>query len=100
MSFQPCLRTFWRQLFAIEEIERSKLLQTLYWVLLFGFFLSFSEWISVGNMTIEAAAKFQHVCPPYFPSCGDFYFFDGWPQSYGQSLFYAGLTTLLALSAL
>ncbi|MGE0526924.1 MAG: hypothetical protein AB7P49_07675 [Bdellovibrionales bacterium] len=90
----------WRQFFAIDEIETSRFLQTVYWVLLFGFYLSFEDWISSPVVTRSAAQAGRHVCPPYFQNCEWLYFFDGWPHSYGQSTFYALLATLLSLSAI
>jgi hypothetical protein len=75
-------------------------LRHLYWVLLFGFFLSFNEWFGGQQVTVQAAQAGLHICLPYFQDCGRFYFLRGWPDSYGQSIFYAALSGTLALSAL
>src|SRR5256885_921448 len=93
------MKASWRRLFAIEEIERSSYLQSVYWVLLIGFFLTFNEWIASGTLTAQAVTAQRHVCLPYFQNCTGLYFLEGWPRSYDQGLFYSGLTTLLALSA-
>ena len=46
-----------RRWLAISEIEQSKILQALYWILLFGFFLSFNQWIS----TLHLGPSARHM---------------------------------------
>jgi hypothetical protein len=82
-----------------EEIEHSPYLQTVFWSLFVGFFLSFDEWISSPAVLISNFQRGFHVCPPYFLNCGEYYFFEGWPNSYGQAIFYSALSGCLILSA-
>src|SRR6478752_5979405 len=90
---------YFRRLFSVEEIENSKTLQILYWILLFGFYLSFQDWISSPAVTLSALKHGHYICLPYFQNCGRLYFFDGWPDSYGQAIFYGVLTAFLTGSA-
>jgi hypothetical protein len=93
------LRRAYRDLFSIDEIERSSCLQALYWALIFGFFLSFQSWISVDWAAKSEVARNLFVCPTYFPHCDRFYFFDAVPESYSQVFVFAILMGILTLSA-
>jgi hypothetical protein len=88
-----------RALFSTREIEESPFLQTLFWVLFIGFYLSFDEWINSSAILLSHLERGFHVCPTYFQNCGDLYFLEGWPESYGQAIFYSLLAGFLVLSA-
>lgn len=90
----------WSRFFHLHEIASSKSLRAIYWVLIFGLFLSFYDWMGARQITIEAALNGGHICPPYFRNCGDWYFFDSWPEGFGEPLFYALLAGTVAISAL
>ena len=90
----------YKRLFSIGEIEASRFLRSLYWVLLIGFVLSFYRWFESDSISLGAIAQGRHLCPPYFLDCGRLYFFDSLPRSYGSSLFFAGLHAMLIGSAL
>lgn len=93
------MRARYARIFSLQEIERSPFLQILYWVLLFGFFLSFRDWIAVDSITRTTADQGKHVCPPFFQDCARLYFLDLEPASYSQAAFFAGLFGFLTVSA-
>jgi hypothetical protein len=81
--------------FAIHEIEASKTLQLLYYVVSFSFFVTFYGWIERNFVSISAHLSGTNICPPYFPSCGEYYFIEALPLGYSQSAFYVFLFLLL-----
>lgn len=90
----------YQNLFGVNEIRQSPQLQAIYWILLTGFFLSFSQWIKLDSVTLQTAAEGRHVCLPWFQNCEALYFFHGEPLSYGQNTFYAFLAGIILASAL
>lgn len=64
----------YRSLFSIDEIERDRGLQRLYWALIAGFFISFIFWVSDRTVTLEAVQSGTHVCLPYFQNCESLFF--------------------------
>jgi hypothetical protein len=90
----------YNRLFSIDEIHSSKLLQSVYWLLLTGFFLSFAQWINHDTITLRSAEMGEHICLPYFQTCSSLFFFDTTPHSYGQNIWYALLATTLTASAI
>ena len=83
------------KLFKIDEIQDSKLLQIVFYVITFSFFTTFFSWASLRIISISYFLKGYHVCPPYFQSCGDYYFLEAQPYGYTQGLFYVLLFLLL-----
>lgn len=81
--------------FHIQEIENSKLLQLLFYCISFSFFVTFYGWISYSATTISSYINGTNVCPPYFLSCGKYYFLQGLPYGYTQGFFYVLLFLLL-----
>lgn len=89
----------YRRLFSIEEIERSRVLQQLYVVMLFGFLLTFYEWARNADTTVRAAAQGRHECWPFFPGCGDLAFTTPLPQGYSHNLLYMGWLAVILTAA-
>lgn len=89
------IRDRYHQLFGIEEIEHSQVLQWMFGAMLFFFFITFSNWIGSSLTTIETAAKGTEICWPYFQDCGRLYFLERLPNGYSQSTWYMGLYSIL-----
>lgn len=83
------------EIFGIKEIEESKILQFLFYAISFSFFATFNSWIGNGAVTVSNFLSNDYVCPPYFLSCGKFYFLEMLPLGYSQSFFYVCLYLLL-----
>jgi hypothetical protein len=81
------LRSRYRALFSIEEIEQQPIVQWSFGAMLFYFFVTFFTWINRSNITVETAQS-GPVCWPYFPNCGDFFFLHVLPYGYSQSTLY------------
>lgn len=90
----------YRRFFAIDEIETDPILQVLHFVLLIGFFISFSSWVLFDTVTLNAAEAGRHICLPYFQDCGSLYLWNASPWAYGQSIWYAFLSGFLCLSGI
>lgn len=86
--------------FKVEEIERSKFLQAMYWILLIGFVLAFREWMTNVQIDRQAFVSGEFVCPSYFRDCGLFYVLDALPRGSGIETLFAVLFGLLTASAL
>lgn len=71
-----------------SEIKKSNVLQWALSFLVFAYFLVFYSWIRQSNITLEVIDRLRYVCPPYFKSCGDWYFLEALPQGYSQTFFY------------
>ncbi|HEY4488205.1 MAG TPA: hypothetical protein VJB97_01690 [Candidatus Paceibacterota bacterium] len=80
------LRSVYRWLFSIEEIESNTTLQWLFGVLLLFFFVTFYQWSSSTVLSLAHATR--NVCWPHFPSCDALLFFSSSPYSYSQNIFY------------
>ncbi len=78
----------YRRTFGIKEIEESTLLHLLFYVISLSFFVTFYGWVEKSYVSVMTYVQGTHVCPPYFPSCGDFYFLEALPNGYSQSAFY------------
>lgn len=76
------------KLFAINEIEESKTLQVLFYAISASFFVTFCNWVENSTVSISSFLKGLYVCPPYFQTCGKYYFLEGLPYGYTQGLFY------------
>ncbi|MEK7627845.1 MAG: hypothetical protein AAB421_00295 [Patescibacteria group bacterium] len=90
------LKRRYYQFFAIQEIESSPVLQLLFYALSLSFFITFFGWVEKNFISISTYQNGLHVCPPYFPSCGEYLFLESLPYGYSQSAFY--LLLFLALS--
>jgi hypothetical protein len=91
-------RTYTR-LFSLDEVKDSPCLQWLYYILLISFFISFYGWISSPAVSTRTFANGEHVCPPYFPTCGEWYFLLDAPWGYSQAGFYVLLFLVLLAGA-
>ena len=89
------LRERYYRLFAIHEIEGSAILQLLFYVISLSFFVTFYGWVERGLISITTFEIGTHICPPYFPSCGNLYFLEALPYGYSQSAFYVFLFLVL-----
>ncbi len=92
---QKSLLRGYHRLFALHEIETSEILQLLYYVVSFSFFVTFFLWIERSVISISTFQSGGHVCPPYLPSCGEYYFLQALPYGYTQSAFYVFLFLVL-----
>ncbi|MBK7889883.1 MAG: hypothetical protein IPJ84_03270 [Bdellovibrionales bacterium] len=92
-------RNWYCRIFAVREIEESALLQYCHFAFLIGFWISFHEWIYLKHISLDSFARGDYACLPYFQNCGGLYFLTARPGGYTQSLFYAGLYSLIGLSA-
>lgn len=88
-------RAWYRRALGVREIEESALLQLLFYVITLSFFVTFYGWVEKSYVSITTYVQGTHVCPPYFPSCGDFYFLEALPYGYSQSAFYVFLFLVL-----
>jgi hypothetical protein len=79
----------------IKEIKDSKILKLLFYCLSFSFFVTFYHWISSNVATVNTFSAGKAICPPYFTSCGDYYFLQALPHGYSQSFFYVLLFLVL-----
>lgn len=91
----PSIRSRYYHFFGIHEIESSPILQLLFYVLSLSFFVTFYNWVERDLISISTFNAGTHVCPPYFLTCGDWYFLQSLPYGYSQSAFY--VTLFLAL---
>jgi len=90
--------SIYRHIFSIEEIEGSTVLQWVFGAMLFGVFLIFYGWVGDASVTVEAVILNNHICWPYFQSCGDWYFLSALPAGYSQTflyMFFFGLMLLI-----
>ena len=97
MSLDFLKNISYRKIFALEEIEQTKNLQYLYYIISASFFVTFFDWIKRSDISIKAFSDGLNVCPPYFQSCGKLYFLQDLPYGYTQNYFYVGLYILLLL---
>lgn len=81
-----------------REIENNKILQWALGALVFAYFIAFDGFIGNSVITITAYENFQHVCPPYFQNCGDFYFLYNLPFGYSQTFLYMMFFALMVWS--
>lgn len=81
--------------FKIAEIENSKTLQFLYFCISFSFFVTFYSWINSSAISISSYMFSSHVCPPYFQSCGQYFFLQDLPYGYSNGIFYVMLFLIL-----
>src|SRR5262245_43072974 len=80
-------RTY-RRFFALREMENSLLLELLFYAISFSFFVAFYGWLDGSFVSVTPFVGGTHVCPPYFPSCGELYFLEALPYGYSHSAFY------------
>lgn len=73
----------------------SLTLSALAFLFLLDLVQSFSTYIDLPHVTLEAIKNNTAVCPPYFTKCLNLYFFDTLPTSYSQNIFYAILGTFI-----
>ena len=89
------IRSWYRRLFSIAEIETNPTLQWFFGAMLLYFFSTFSQWISSPTLTVENAP--YAVCWPYFQGCARLYFLRLMPYGYSQSIFYMALFGVMIL---
>lgn len=75
-----------------RSIGENQFLQIFYWVLWFGFFVSFYSW------SYRDFGTTSNACWPFFQSCHQIQFLPGIDESYGYIGVVIGLVVLLALS--
>jgi hypothetical protein len=88
-------RELYYRIFAIKEIEDSKTLQFLFYCITLSFFATFFLWVNREYVSIGTYISGQHICPPYFVTCGKYLFLQGLPYGYSQNFFYVILFLLL-----
>jgi hypothetical protein len=91
--------SFYRRVFSIEEIEFSRVLQWFFWALLFGFYVTFDNWVLHPGLTAQAFAANKYSCWPYFQNCGIFNILSVLPYGYSQTTLYAFLLGVMFLAA-
>ncbi len=89
------IENLYKKIFHIKEIEDSRLLQMLFYVISFSFFVTFNGWIQNNAISISNYLSGNNICPPYFQSCGEWYFFQALPYGYSQNYFYVTLFMIL-----
>lgn len=87
-----------RDILNSSELENSQALRIIYWVLLFGFIPGFYHWAKSNMITTQAVMSGTHICVPYFPNCGDYYFLKGLPHSYDHLIFFGLMFATLGAS--
>src|SRR5438552_18806 len=85
--------------FSIREIESVQIVQWMFGASLFYFFVSFSSWILLKNLTVEAAKGGYAICWPYFQNCLHLYFLHGFPYGYSFTAMYMFLYGVMCLIA-
>jgi hypothetical protein len=90
----------YRKFFFVDEIENSKILQTLFYVINLSFFVTFYSWDNSKIISISSVIKGFNICPPYFQSCGNYYFLESLPYGYTQGFFYIILFLILSYGVL
>jgi hypothetical protein len=89
------LSRLYSRVFSIAEIQQSVVLQWMFGASLFFFFVTFSDWITASDMTIEMAEAGRAVCWPYVQKCYELFFFRGLQYGYSQSIFYMALYAII-----
>jgi len=74
------------------------MLQWAFGALIFGHFVIFNTWTGSTATSLSSVANASYSCPPYFQSCGRFFFLRALPDGYSQTTFYMVLLGLLVLS--
>lgn len=83
--------------FSLHEVKENPILVWLWGAILLVFFLTFNQWIGGRAITKEMVLGNQHLCPPYFQDCGDWYFLSALPQGYSQTTLYMWLFAVIIL---
>jgi len=81
------VRTGYRRLFSVGEIENNATLQWLFGAMLLFFYATFSQWIDSPLTSTGVRA----VCWPYFMQCNSLHFLSLMPYGYTQTTFYMAL---------
>jgi len=97
--FEKKLFDAYRRSFSVEEIETTHILQIAFGALMLSIFVSLASWFYTDAISISTYEAGQHLCWPYFQSCGDWYFLQALPGGYSQSIFYMLLFSAMLLSA-
>ncbi len=90
------MRSRYRTLFSIHEIEEHPILQWMFGGSLLFFFLTFNRWINSSNVTVEQVERGAAVCWEYFQNCTDYYFLHEVGQGYSGTTFYMLLYAIMA----
>lgn len=99
-KIKKILSLSYKERFFIEEIENSKIVQVLFYVISLSFFVTFLGWNSNNTISISAVIKGINICPPYFQNCGNYYFLESAPYGYSQGFFYIILFLILSYGIL
>jgi hypothetical protein len=84
--------------FSIAEIQESRMLQWAFGALIFAHYVILNSWTAAKATSLSSVATGTYACPPYFQSCGDYFFLQALPDGYSQTSFYMLLLGLLVLS--
>lgn len=84
---QKMMRIY-RRFFSVAEIENSLALKWVFGSLLLSHVITFFVWFYSEVITVEAYEAGTHTCPPYWQSCGEWYFLHLPPAGYSQPLLY------------
>lgn len=95
LRIRDVIRTQYRRIFSIAEIEDNRTLQWFFGAMLFYFFITFESWVMSSRLTAENAGS--AVCWPHFQDCGWLYFLSNLPNGYSQTIFYMCLYTVMLL---
>lgn len=96
--FERAFLRVYRSIFSIHEIEEQPILQWVFGATLLSYFLAFHAWINSTAITLDTFARGQHLCWPYFQSCGEWYFLRALPYGYSQTFLYMCLFGTLVLT--
>ena len=88
---------FYRRIFTIQEIENNSILQWVFGASILSYFLAFHAYINSATITIDTYLRGEHLCWPYFQSCGEWYFLRALPFGYSQTFLYMFLFGTFAL---
>jgi hypothetical protein len=86
------------RVFSVNEIGEQQLLRWSFWILLFGASLSLSRLAESNAITIEESIRNAQICWPHFQSCGEWYFFNGFPAN-SQGIFFMFLLAVICTAA-
>jgi hypothetical protein len=100
MTIHEKIIQIYRSYFAIREIEESRTLKYLFYVIVLSFFTTFFMWVSQLSGSINSFLDGSYVCPPYLVHCYKLFFYEGLPFGYSQSIFYTLLFLTLVVSVI
>lgn len=102
VSLRGLARSFlrgYRELFSIEEIERSMALKWVFGATILSYFTVFNQWLLQRATTLDAVTDQSFVCWPYFQNCDFLYVLRTLPEGHSQPLLYMTLFGSFLLAA-